>query len=113
MNLDKVLQEAVEQVDVRSIVTEEVRALVRSDLQEIEQLLAGEVTTDDGWGRVKIYSSFEELFKQTFSEAVHDRYEVRRLVADEVNSKVYKMLKDNLKTVVAKIATELTEEQQA
>ncbi len=71
--------------------------------EEIERVMEEPVHTDDGWGNKRDYETFEDLFKQTFSERMSRDWEIRRIIERTVEEKTDSLLKNKTKAVTEKL----------
>ncbi|MBQ9255738.1 MAG: hypothetical protein IJ181_01225 [Acidaminococcaceae bacterium] len=84
--------------------------------EEIDKILASPVKTDDGWGRVEKYDSFESLVKEKIKEKSIDRSQwniqslVRNMVENKIKDVAEKLIKQESKDRAALIIKELARE---
>lgn len=84
--------------------------------EEIDKILASPVKTDDGWGRVEKYDSFESLVKEKIKEKSIDRSQwniqslVRNMVENKIKDVAEKLIKKESKDRAALIIKELARE---
>lgn len=124
INIEKLVQERIEDMDmtglardeirdhirrntvvqIQKIIEEEVRAIIK---EEIAKVMAGEVKTDDGWGKKETYPSFEDLFKQVFQKKMNDSWDAKREIERQVAAKVDALVKGEMNAVVSKIVDAL------
>lgn len=76
--------------------------------EEVRKALDGEVATDDGWGHRKTYSSFEELFRETFKAKMNSTYDVKKEIEQLVKERVDSLVRQNYNRVLEKITDEIT-----
>ena len=84
--------------------------------EEIDKILASPVKTDNGWGRVERYDSFESLVKEKIKEKSIDRSQwniqslVRNMVENKIKDVAEKLIKQESKDRAALIIKELARE---
>ena len=129
LNIESLVEAQVkrelENMDLREIVENEVRRVVSNGIgkeivskvslladqmiaEECRKELDGEVETDDGWGHRKTYSSFEELFRETFKNRMNSSYDVKREIEKLVKERVESLIKQDYNKVLEKIVDELS-----
>lgn len=108
-DLTEYIEEQLKEIDIKEIVENEVRKAVTEEIKktvkdtiydsikteadkimrkELELALKNEVQTNDGWGKIKTYPSFEDLFRQTFHDKLNATWEVKRTIEKTVKDKV-------------------------
>lgn len=129
MNIESLVETQVkrelEDLDLKSIVESEVRSVISKGIgkeivsnvaavanqmiaEEVRKALDGEVSTDDGWGHRKTYSSFEELFRETFKAQMNSTYDVKREIERLVKERVEALIRRDYNRVLEKITDEIT-----
>ena len=114
--LEKLIKESIEskldEIDftyefhnvIRQKLEEKAEEYVNKRLkEEIEKVMKEPVHTNDGWGHRSDYESFEDLFKQTFSERMNRDWDIRRTIERTVEEKTDQLLKNKTKAVTEKI----------
>lgn len=114
LNIEKHIEEQLQNIDIEGIVTAQVRAMIAKTLQqeikdltkrkianiideEIQIALSNEILTDDGWGKHERYDNFEIMFKQTFKAKLNNSYEMKRTIERAVKEKVEDFYKKETK----------------
>jgi flagellar hook-basal body complex protein FliE len=117
INIEEYIKKQIEDIDLHDVVRELIRQLISDDVKrqirdtsmeevkrivktEVEIVLSKGVQTDDGWGKKESYTSFEEMFKKHFKEAINNHYEVRRTIEDYTKQQVKKLVDDKTKDIV-------------
>ena len=125
MDIETLVKEQIENMNLDNIVAEQVRKIISEPLRrtiekytaerikelidiEIQAVLSKPVNTDDGWGKRRIYTTFEELYKQTFAEAINNKYEIQRNIEQWVKNSVSALFKSNADAVLKKVTEELS-----
>jgi hypothetical protein len=115
----------LEQMDLKDIIVTEVRRAISEGVakdivekissvseslitDEIQKVLAGEVKTNDGWGKKETYPSFEDLFKSKLGDKLKDRYEVGKIIDKKVNERVASLFNQDYNKVIEKIVDEIS-----
>ena len=93
---------------VRKIARDKIESIVNIKINEIidneiKNVLAGEIDTDNGWGDRKHYNSFEDLFKLTFNEKLNSTWEIKRVIEKTIQDNVDKLIKNKAKELTTKI----------
>lgn len=124
LDINEFLKEHLESIDLPQLVRWEIRTEISGEIKrqiqsivkkEIENIVETEIDivmskgikTDDGWGKIEEYKSFEDLFKRTFSNKLNNDWEMKKVIEKHVSDNVKKLFQENLKTVVSKISSEL------
>lgn len=124
MTIEELVKEQVQEMDMSEIVRQEIRRIIERDVapeikrsitmnvseyvkSEIERILQEGVKTDDGWGSKTTYSTFEELFKQTFKKAISSNYEIQRIIENSVKTKMDEFLKTKSKDIATALLRQL------
>lgn len=108
-DLTKYIEEQLMEIDIKEIVESEVRRAVNEEIKkevtnkmfdvikkeadliikkELDLALKNEVFTNDGWGKVAKYPSFEDLFRQTFHAKLNATWEMKKTIEKSVKEKV-------------------------
>jgi len=115
----------LEEIDLRGIAESEVRKCISNGVgkeivqsihsvakfmiaEEVRKALDAEVVTNDGWGKVQKFSSFEELFRKVFKAEMDAKYEVQKEIQKQVAAKVSELVKQDYKQVIDKIVSEIS-----
>ena len=124
INIEKLIQERIENMDLTGMARDEIRDFIRRDTanqlkkiieeevrgiikEEIAKVMAGEVKTDDGWGKKESYPCFEDLFKLTFRKKMDESWEAKKEIGQQVNARVDALMRNEMKDVVQKIVDTL------
>lgn len=124
MTIEELVREQVQEMDMSEIVRQEIRKIIERDVSpeikksiganvaeyvkaEIEMIFQKGVKTDDGWGSKTTYSTFEELFKQTFKKAISSNYEIQRIIENSVKARMDEFLKTKSKDIAAALLRQL------
>ena len=125
-SIEKYIKDQLEEIDITYLVREEIRKLISTEIKqaiaksvrteidtiihsEVEIYMAGEVKTDDGWGKKETYPSLEGLFKRTFKERVDSSYDIKSIIIKIVKEKVAELYINNAKKIAQKITEELAD----
>jgi len=120
LTIEQLVKEQIEQLDIRELVQGEIRKLISDEVKrsvvtttkeeiqkiiktEVEIVLSKGVQTNDGWGKTENYTSFEELFKKHFKEALNSKYEVQRVIQDYVKEQTKKLVDEKSKEIISKL----------
>ena len=127
LDMEKLVEAQVrrelEAIDLRSIVQAQIIAEIKDVFKqtvapkckevagarieaEIEKCLDGEVHTDDGWGKRKQYSSFEDLFKATLKERLDGTWEMKQTITRLVEKRCASLIKQEYDKVCDKALEE-------
>ena len=111
-DIEAILRESVNDI-VLDIVSKDVREQIKLKVkesiniiisEEISKVLAGEIHTDDGWGRKESYVSFEMLFKKSFREKLNDSWDMKKTIENHIKQYTEKLFKDSYQDVANKMA---------
>jgi len=126
-NIEQYIEEQLQNIDIRSIVVQEVRTKISTEIhativrlteqevtsiikREIEISLNEPVKTDDGWGNRAEYGSFNVLFRKIFAERLNGCWDMKQMLKKAVEARVTKLYEANKKEAIEKIAKEITKE---
>lgn len=70
---------------------------------EIQNVLKGEIDTNDGWGRKKHWDSFETMFKSKFNEKMNEDWGMKTLIRTTIEERLDRLFKEKTKDVTEKI----------
>ena len=122
--IEDFIKEQIEQLEIKGLVQNEIRRLISDDVKreimkvtkeeiqrivrtEIEIQMSKGVKTDDGWGKKENFSSFEEMFKKHFAEALNNRYEMQNVIRDHITKETKKLVEQKTKEIVDALKTHL------
>lgn len=125
MEIEKLIQEQIQNVEYENLVTDEIRRCLTGDIKrtinevmrneiediiksEIEIVMSGEVFTDDGWGRKEKFNSFENLFKKTFKEKLNSSYDIKRILGENIKKRVSQLYEKNKADAIEKVVDAMT-----
>ena len=125
MEIEKLIQDQISDIDYTYLVRDEIRRSLTADIKreinnviknkieeiiglEIDIVMSGEVSTDDGWGKKAQFKSFEDLFKTTFSAKLNSSWDVKRMLEQKVKERVAALYENNKAAAVEKIVDEMT-----
>jgi len=110
MDIEKIIQGRIEDIDVEAIVRDIVTDLIRAEAQKqvkritdekatelivtaIKSVLyRGEVKTNDGWGKTETYPNFEALFKCVLHKKLAVSWDMQGLVKKVIEEKVAQLV---------------------
>jgi hypothetical protein len=75
----------------------------------IEEILAKEIVTNDGWGKTERFVSFEDLIRQTFATNLKGQYVVEKATKQIVEARISQLQKDVFDKAVKEIAEKMIE----
>ena len=124
MDLEKIIEERIKEMDIANMVKEVISKMVSDDIirtlkriteteisnivkTEIEIVLAKPIETDDGWGKKEKYSSFEELFKQTFASKLSSVYDIQKIISSHTKHTIEALWEKNKSAAIEKITQEI------
>jgi len=120
IDIKDLIKEAIENIDVSSLVRIEIRELITQQVQklidqkassliigEIQNVLNGKVKTDDGWGKKFEYDSFADLFKKKLLEKMNDSWDIKRNIESIIKSRVDDLFKNEYKSTANFMADRL------
>ncbi len=101
------IENAVRQVVEKRVnyhVEREIEAIVNRIISEkgegyivemVDKVLNAQVRTDDGWGRVEKYDSFENFVREKISQKSYNRneWDINRTIRDQVDKKISEVAK--------------------
>ena len=101
------IENAVRQVVENRVnyhVEREIEAIVNRIISEkgegyivemVDKVLNAQVRTDDGWGRVEKYDSFENFVREKISQKSYNRseWDINRTIRDQVDKKISEVAK--------------------
>lgn len=114
-DLKSYIESQLLEIDVKDLIIKEIKVIVREKIKEdvysslfsvvkkeaddmmkkeLELALKNEVVTNDGWGKVTKYPSFEDLFRQTFHAKLNADWEMKRTIEKTVKEKVDALYKE-------------------
>lgn len=70
---------------------------------EIQNILNGEIDTDDGWGKREHWDSFEAMFKSKFYEKLNNTWRMKEVIGKIVEERLDKLFKEKTKEMTEKI----------
>ena len=124
MDIEKYVEEQLQNVDITSIVNQVVRNEVKTEIystikrlterkiteiieQEIAIALNTSVKTDDGWGKRNEYPNFDALFRETFAKKLNESWEMKKTIQKVVEARVSKLYEANKKEAINKVVDEI------
>jgi hypothetical protein len=116
LNIEGYIQKQLEGVDIQDLVESEIKRLVSDDIRkaisltvkthidrivktEIEIAMAGEVLTNDGWGKKNKYESFQALFKELFKKRLDESWDMKKLIENAIKERVDYLFKHEEKAI--------------
>lgn len=125
MNIEQYIEDQLQNVDIKSIVVNEVKNQVGKEIfaaikrlteqeittiikKEIEIALTQPVSTDDGWGKKEKFDSFDTMFRKVFAEKLNNSYEIKGTIKKMVEEKVSKLYEQNKKEAIERVVSSIT-----
>jgi hypothetical protein len=124
MTIEDLIRGQIEQFDIKELVQIEIRRLISDDVKreitkstkdevqkiirtEVEIVMSKGVQTDDGWGKRESYTSFEQMFKKYFAEALNTRYEIQSIVKKHITEETKRLVELKTEEIVNALRTQL------
>lgn len=86
------------EAELKKVTREEIQAIIKGAIAEAMQ---NGVETNDGWGKVEKFESFEQMFKIYLKKALNETYNIRNTVET--------FIKNETKNLVEKHSNEIAE----
>jgi type III secretory pathway lipoprotein EscJ len=127
MDLNKYIEDQLENIDLSVLVKHEIREQVRGEIareiktlvregieriiaDEIDLIMKEDIEVNDGYGTAKQYKSFADFFKIEFKKRLNKTYEMKKLINKAVTEKVAALFDDQINDAIKEIIAKLTKE---
>ena len=114
-SIDNYVENCTFEYQFRDVIREKLSSkadkLITEKLEsEIQNVLNGEINTDDGWGKRKHWDSFEDLFKDKFKEKMDKDWDMRRTIEKTIEERIDQLFKARTKEITEKIQNMVLDE---
>lgn len=127
LNIEKTIQQKLNDLDITFLVRDAVNTIVKNETQivigkileretekiiteNIKYYLKDSVSINDGWGAIKTFATFEEMFKQELKKKMDNEYKIKKVIENIIDNKVSELMKSRYDEVKDKIVNELVGE---